>query len=130
GLRGGVVPMALGVYGAVRLEWNRTRFGEGVRLGVMQPNLQQDEKFNYSQKQEVMRRYLALSEGPAGPQSIGLRNVTILIWPESAFPFFLVREPEALAQLDKLLSPGTLLITCPTRPPPIPPAPPVPPLYP
>ena len=28
----------------------------------MQPNLQQDEKFNYAQKQQVMNRYLALSE--------------------------------------------------------------------
>jgi len=120
-LLGGVVTMTLAVYGAVRLEWSPTRFVEGVRLRVMQPNLQQDEKFNYSQKQEVMRRYLALSEGPAGPQSIGLRNVTILIWPESAFPFFLVREPEALAQLDKLLSPGTVLITGAIRPPDIPP---------
>jgi apolipoprotein N-acyltransferase len=118
---GVVATMTLAVYGAVRLEWNPTRFVEGVRLRIMQPNLQQDEKFNYSQKQEVMRRYLALSEGPAGPQSTGLRNVTILIWPESAFPFFLVREPEALAQLDKLLSPGTVLITGAIRPPDMPP---------
>jgi apolipoprotein N-acyltransferase len=118
---GGAVTMMLAVYGAMRLEWSPTRFVEGVRLRIMQPNLQQDEKFNYSQKQDVMRRYLALSEGSGGPQSTGLRNVTVLIWPESAFPFFLVREADALAQIGKLLPPGTVLITGAVRPPDTPP---------
>ena len=107
---------ALAVYGAMRLERTPTRFVEGVRLRIMQPNLQQDEKFNYSQKQEVMRRYLALSDQPGG-----LRDVTILIWPESAFPFFLVRETDALAQIAALLPPDTVLITGAIRPPDSPP---------
>jgi apolipoprotein N-acyltransferase len=77
----------------------------------MQPNLQQDEKFNYSQKQQVMSRYVAVSDRPNGPQSTGLRGVTLLIWPESAFPFFLTREPDALAQIAALLPPETVLIT-------------------
>ena len=37
--------------------------------------------------------------------------MTHLIWPESAFPFFLTREPDALAQIADLLPPGTVLIT-------------------
>ena len=65
----------------------------------MQPNLQQDDKFNYARKQQVMSRYLALSDREHGPQSTGLRGVTHLIWPESAFPFFLTREPDVLAQI-------------------------------
>ena len=77
----------------------------------MQPNLQQDEKFNYSQKQQVMSRYLALSDRASGPQSTGVRDVTHLIWPESAFPFFLTREADALAQIAALLPEGTVLIT-------------------
>ena len=36
---------------------------------------------------------------------------TILIWPESAFPFFLAREPDALSQITQLLGEHTLLIT-------------------
>jgi apolipoprotein N-acyltransferase len=107
---------ALAVYGAMRLERTPTRFVEGVRLRIMQPNLQQDEKFNYSQKQEVMRRYLALSDQPGG-----LGDVTILIWPESAFPFFLVRETDALAQIAALLPPDAVLITGAIRPPDSPP---------
>ena len=112
---GAVAIVALAIYGAVRLDHTPTRFVEGVRLRIMQPNLQQDEKFNYSQKQEVMSRYLALSE--RGSQSNSLRDVTLLIWPESAFPFFLVREPDALAQIAKLLPEGTALITGAIRPP-------------
>jgi apolipoprotein N-acyltransferase len=112
---GAATIVALAIYGAVRLEHTPTRFVEGVRLRIMQPNLQQDEKFNYSQKQDVMSRYLALSE--RGPQSTSLRDVTLLIWPESAFPFFLVREPDALAQIAKLLPERTALITGAIRPP-------------
>ena len=77
----------------------------------MQPNLPQDEKFNYSAKQQVMSHYLALSDRATGPQSAGVRDVTHLIWPESAFPFFLTREPDALAQIAALLPAGTVLIT-------------------
>ena len=40
-----------------------------------------------------------------------MRDVTHLIWPESAFPFFLTREPDALAQIATLLPDGTVLIT-------------------
>jgi apolipoprotein N-acyltransferase len=77
----------------------------------MQPNLPQDAKFNYSAKAEVMERYLRLSDRATGPNSNGVRDVTHLIWPESAFPFFLTREPDALAQIAGLLKPGTELIT-------------------
>jgi apolipoprotein N-acyltransferase len=110
-LLGVLVLAAFAIYGTVRLSMSPTAFVEGVRLRIMQPNLQQDQKFNYSAKQQVMNRYVALSDRATGPQSAGLRDVTHLIWPESAFPFFLTREPDALAQIAALLPPGTVLIT-------------------
>jgi apolipoprotein N-acyltransferase len=58
-----------------------------------------------------MRQYLELSDRTTGPQSTGLRDVTHLIWPESAFPFLLTREPDALAQIASLLPQGAVLIT-------------------
>jgi len=82
----------------------------------MQPNLTQDDKFNYGAKQQVMARYLALSDRAMGPDASGVRDVTHLIWPESAFPFFLAREPQALAQIADLLPPGTVLIVGAARP--------------
>jgi apolipoprotein N-acyltransferase len=98
-------------YGSLRLSRTPTRFADGVKLRIMQPNLPQDERFNYAAKQEIMNRYIALSDRSTGPQSAGVRDVTHLIWPESAFPFFLTREPDALAQIAKLLPEGTVLIT-------------------
>jgi len=108
---GVVVLAALSGFGAWRLARTPTQLVDGVHLRIMQPNLQQDIRFNYAAKQEVMNRYVALSSRATGPQLQGLRDVTHLIWPESPFPFFLTREADALEQITKLLSPGTVLIT-------------------
>jgi apolipoprotein N-acyltransferase len=105
------VLVGIGGFGAVRLARTPTRFVDGVELRIMQPNLQQDVKFNYAAKQKVMDRYIALSEGASGMQQTDTRDTTILIWPESAFPFFLAREPDALSQITQLLGGRTLLIT-------------------
>jgi apolipoprotein N-acyltransferase len=105
------VLVVLAVSGVIRLVGMPTTFVDGVRLRIMQPDLTQDEKFNYAARRQVMQRYIALSDRASGPQSSGVRDVTHLIWPESAFPFFLTREPEALSDIAKLLSEGTVLIT-------------------
>ncbi len=96
---------ALGTFGAVRLADTPTRLVDGVHLRLMQPNLQQDVRFNYAAKQEVVDRYLALSARP------GFDQVTHLIWPESPFPFFLTREADAFAQIAQALPQNTLLLT-------------------
>ena len=101
----------LGGWGALRLQRAPTEFVDNVRLRIMQPNLQQDVRFNYAARQEVMERYITLSDQASSPQSRGVHDSTLLIWPESPFPFVLTHEPGALAQIAKLLSPGTILIT-------------------
>jgi apolipoprotein N-acyltransferase len=107
---GVLILAALGSYGVVRLWQNPTTYVRDIKLRIMQPNLQQDEKFNYTAKTQVMERYLRLSNRATSPQSNGVRNVTHLIWPESAFPFFLTREPDALSQIATLIKPTTELI--------------------
>jgi apolipoprotein N-acyltransferase len=77
----------------------------------MQPNLQQDEQVQLRAEaagDEPLSRAVRSRERP---QSTGCADVTHLIWPESAFPFFLTREPDALAQIAALLPEGTVLIT-------------------
>jgi apolipoprotein N-acyltransferase len=111
-----LVVAGFAAYGALRLSEHPTRFVDGVRLRIVQPNLAQDVKFNYSAKQQVMSRYLAMSDRATGPSALGVRDITHLIWPESAFPFFLSREPDALAQIADLLPEGTILITGGVRP--------------
>ncbi|HEV3394896.1 MAG TPA: apolipoprotein N-acyltransferase, partial [Xanthobacteraceae bacterium] len=110
-LIGVAILVALAGYGGVRLAQHPTSFVPGVRLRIMQPNLTQDERFNYTAKQQVMNRYLALSDRATGPETSGVKDVTHLIWPESAFPFYLAREADALAQIAALLSRHTVLIT-------------------
>jgi apolipoprotein N-acyltransferase len=111
-----VIVAALGAYGAARLAHSPTQFVAGVKLRLMQPNLPQDEKFNYGVRKQVMERYLALSDRATGPDSTGVKDVTHLIWPESAFPFFLQREPEPMTQIANLLPATTVLIVGAARP--------------
>jgi apolipoprotein N-acyltransferase len=116
-----LVLVAMGIFGAVRLSLQQTTTVANVKLRIMQPNLQQDVRFNYAAKAEVMQKYLTLSDRASGPQSTGVRDASILIWPESAFPFFLTREADAMAQIDDLLPRGTILITGSVRAPDLPP---------
>ena len=106
-----VVLAAFFGYGLARLATHPTTYVPKVKLRLMQPNLQQDEKFNYTAKNDVMQRYLRLSSRATGPESNGIHDITHLIWPEAAFPFFLTREPDALAQIADLIKPNTELIT-------------------
>lgn len=115
-----VVLAAMLAFGAVRLSLSPTTMVDGVKLRIMQPDLQQDAKFNYSAKAAVMQKYLTLSDRSSGPHSTGVSDATILIWPESAFPFFLTREADAMAQIADLLPKGTVLITGSVRAPDLP----------
>jgi apolipoprotein N-acyltransferase len=111
----------MGAFGVVRLSRHPTLTVANAKLRIMQPDLQQDEKFNYSAKAAVMQKYLTLSDRASGPQSTGVRDANILIWPESAFPFFLTREADVMAQIADLLPKGTVLITGSVRAPDLPP---------
>ena len=75
-LFGILILVALASYGTVRLWQHPTEYVSGVKLRIMQPNLQQDEKFNYAAKTQIMERYLRLSDRATGPQSNGVHDVT------------------------------------------------------
>jgi apolipoprotein N-acyltransferase len=122
----------LAAYGGFRLASNPTEMVDGVHLRIMQPNIPQDERFSYAAKAQIMNRYVLMSqrageatpppdpsrqapEGRVGDPG-GLHGVTHLIWPESAFPFFLVREADARAAIAAMLPPDTTLITGAARP--------------
>jgi apolipoprotein N-acyltransferase len=102
---------ALAAFGAYRLSAPDSPFVAGVKLRIMQPNIAQDASFAPQNKDAIMRRYLVLSDRATSPTSTGVADVTHLIWPESAFPFLLARDPQALAQIADLLHGGATLIT-------------------
>ena len=98
-------------YGVWRIPAQPSPMVAGVKLRIMQPNLSQDAKFNSRAGEAILNGYLALSDRATGPQTLGLQNVTHLIWPESAFPFLLGRTPQALSRIAAALPPGVTLIT-------------------
>jgi apolipoprotein N-acyltransferase len=116
----GCVLAGLAIYGEWRLSGNPTAMVDGVHLRIMQPNIPQDDNFSYGARAPIMKRYVALSQGAGvagrADGSLGLRGVTHLIWPESAFPFFLVRQPDALSMITDMLPSDTILITGAARP--------------
>ena len=97
-------------FGAWRVPVEPISVVENVSLRIMQPNLPQDAKFNPRNRDAIMRRYLAISRY-AGQSGLTLDSATHLIWPESAFPFLLHRDPAALAQIAGILPARALLIT-------------------
>jgi apolipoprotein N-acyltransferase len=105
GAAGVALALLLG-HGAGRVPGESVPALPGARLRLMQPNLPQDAKFHPANRDAILRHYLALSAG-----SDGLAGITHLVWPESAFPFLLHRDPEALGWIADLLPPGATLIT-------------------
>jgi len=106
-----VAMIAVTGYGAMRVPASPSPLVAGVQLRIMQPNLPQDEKFNPANREEIMERYLRLSDRATSPQTSGVADVTHLIWPESAFPFLLHNDRRALAQIAALLPSDVTLIT-------------------
>jgi apolipoprotein N-acyltransferase len=104
------IAAAITAFGIWRLGTTELSNLPDVRVRIMQPNLSQREKHRMS-GQEVLSRYVALSERATTPEPGGASGITHLLWPESPFPFLLAREPQALAQIATLLKPSTMLIT-------------------
>lgn len=98
-------------FGAWRVPAQPVANVSGVKLRLMQPNLPQDAKFNPQNAEMILAHYLKLSDRATSPATLGVQDVTHLIWPESAFPFLLGRTPQALSRIAALLPPNATLIT-------------------
>jgi apolipoprotein N-acyltransferase len=102
----------IAAFGEFRLMAPESATMPGVKLRLIQPNVAQDDaSFGPENKQAILRRYLDLSERATSPDRSGIRDVTHLIWPESAFPFILSRDPLALSEIVDFLRDGATLIT-------------------
>lgn len=101
----------LAVFGYLRLAEARLVAVDGVRVRIVQPNIPQAEKWLPDNQNRIFARYLELSNQATSPETMGIDDVTHLIWPESAMPFLLARRPDALAAIAALLPEGTQLVT-------------------
>lgn len=101
----------LWVSGQYRLSEAETGFNNNVRIRIIQPNVKQQEKWQPANRNRIFADYLELSNMATSPQTMGIGNVTHLIWPESALPFLLGENANARAALAALLPKATSLIT-------------------
>ena len=106
--------------GAMRLAASEVEYVDGVTLRLVQPNVEQRAKWLPENRQEIMGLFLRMSdEAPKqGPEP------THILWPESALPFLVDREPVIRSAISRILRPGGVLMlgsvrgeADPTRPP-------------
>ena len=102
----------IAAFGGVQLMAPTSATLPGVKLRLIQPNVGQDDAtFNPESKQAILRRYFDLSGRATSPDRSGIHDVTHLIWPESAFPFILSSDPQAISEIVDFLGTGATLIT-------------------
>jgi apolipoprotein N-acyltransferase len=102
---------ALYGFGALRLALAERKTVPGVALRIMQPNLAQDAKFRPENRASILSHYLRLSKAAIDLPRADGDEATIFIWPESAFPFILSHDGQALAEIAAFLPPGAVLVT-------------------
>lgn len=109
-MAGGLLLFFFAIFGFFRVTHGHEQFVEKTKIRIMQPNVAQDDRFRLENKDQILTQYLRLSsqQSPSAPN--GLADVTHLIWPESAFPFILSRDPDSLAKITRVLG-RTILIT-------------------
>jgi apolipoprotein N-acyltransferase len=101
---GFAVALALGAaWGAARLQ-NAEASSTGVRLRIVQANVDQVNKWRPENSVEIFNTYLDLTK------SGGLAGISLVVWPETAVPFFLAESAQALAAIGDLLPDGTSLL--------------------
>jgi apolipoprotein N-acyltransferase len=108
--------MCLALVGGWRVSQTDIATVPDVKLRIVQPDIPQDQRFRADARDQILARYAELSDKAASPERSGIRDVTHVIWPESAFPFFLIWDREALAKIADLIPPGVTLITGAARP--------------
>ncbi|MBI1779232.1 MAG: apolipoprotein N-acyltransferase [Proteobacteria bacterium] len=91
--------------GWLRLEGAGEADVAGVRLRLVQGNVPQHLKFVPEQQAATLARYVELSMRP------GDAPITHVIWPETALPYPVVRDPRPIPILGQALPRGGALIT-------------------
>ncbi len=97
-------------YGAWRLNALPQQWREGVTIRIVQPDIDQAEKWSPEMEARNFRTLLELSAPGLSGQSPDDGRITHIVWPESSFPFILTERPDALTALAQMIPDGTMLI--------------------
>ncbi len=93
------------LWGALRLPAGPVDAVPGVRLRLVQANIEQTLKWKPEMRAQHLKDNLDLTWGP------GFDRVTDVVWPETAAPSFLAQDPVARQYLARAAPPGGLLLT-------------------
>jgi len=94
-------------YGFARLHFSGPADAPELAVRIVQPSIDQSEKWDASIRDRIFRTYLDLSKAPSEQADF---QPDLIVWPETALPFLLSERPEALAALGDMLSEGQLLL--------------------
>ena len=102
---------AILAFGGLRLREAPPPAQSDAIVRIVQPGLRPDSEFSPENRDRIVDHYIALSQTDDTAKHIGLDEVTMLVWPESAFPFILQRDPYELAKIGGMLPTRTHLVT-------------------
>ena len=75
------------IWGGMRLADNDLTNGAPIKIGLIQGNIAQTDKWNPARADMILNRYLQLSKQAAA------NGAQFLMWPESATPFYFEEDP-------------------------------------
>lgn len=101
---------AILAYGGLRLSRPAPPEGDQI-VRIVQPGLRPDSEFSPENRDRIVDHYIALSQTDDAAKHIKLDDVAMLVWPESAFPFILQRDPYELGKIGGMLPARTHLVT-------------------
>ena len=96
-------------YGGYRLALPDMTETDAPVVRLIQPNIPQKEKWKFENRSWIFNRLIAMTTLDSVDTPID--SVDLVIWPESAVPFYLIEQPGALATIAQTLPEGAGLIT-------------------
>jgi len=76
---------------------------DDIKFRLVQPDIAQHHKWSPSLREAHLRRHVDMTVAP------GWSDVTHVVWPEAAIPYFLDEEPDLVASLGRIVPEGGLL---------------------
>ena len=77
-----------------------------LNVRIVQPSIEQTDKWDAELRDRIFSTYMELSARPHSPDA---PRPDLIVWPETALPFFLSERPDALVALGELVQPDQTL---------------------